>query len=110
VRQGTSVFSERLRETLKAAGACYGICVFRAAKPGADEVYPIVLRARLPAIRVPLRETDSDAVPNLQPLIDQCHERGRYHLLNYRNDPDHPFSTEEAEWMDKLLRDAGLRR
>jgi hypothetical protein len=38
------------------------------------EVYPIRLRERLPGIRVP-RPTDADVVLDLQPLIDQCHER-----------------------------------
>ena len=109
VRQGTSVFSAGVRQTLKNTGAIYGICVFRAAEPDTDEVYPARLRDRLPVIRVPLRRTDSDVILNLQPLINQCHERGRYHMQDYRTDPDPPFSPEDAAWVDRLLRDAGLR-
>lgn len=109
VRQGTSVFSERVRETLRNAGACYGVSVFRAADPLTDEVYPARLRERLPVIRVPLRETDADVALRLQPLIDQCHERGRYHTLDYRTDPEPPFCPEDAAWLDRILRDAGLR-
>jgi hypothetical protein len=75
----------------------------------ACEVYPIGLRDRLPAIRVPLRPTDSDVVVDLQPLINQCHERGRYHLLNYRLELDPPLSPEEAAWVDEILRAHALR-
>ena len=109
VRQGAPVFPEAIRRVLHPAGACYGICVFRAARSSEREVYPLRLRDRLPAIRVPLRPTDADVVVDLQPLIDQCHERGRYHLLNYRLDLDPPLPPEEAVWVDQVLREHGLR-
>ena len=108
VRQGTSVFSPGVRQTVKDKRATYAIWVFRAAEPESEEVYPARLRHRLPVIRVPLRKTDSDVILNLQPLINQCHERGRYHML-YRTDPNPPFSPEDSAWIDRLLRDAGLR-
>jgi hypothetical protein len=57
-----------------------------------------------------LRETDLDVILNLQPLINQCHERGRYHLLDYRHDLDAPLSAEEAALLNQSFRDAGLRR
>jgi hypothetical protein len=110
VRQGTCPFSSRVRQVLTHDDATYGVCIFRAANPAADEVYPIKLRHRLPAIRVPLRESDSDLVLNLQPLINQCHERGRYHMLDYRTDPEPPFSPEDAAWVNGVLREAGLRK
>ena len=109
IRRGPSIFPGAVQAVLRQAAACYGVCVFRAAMPAAHEVYPIRFRERLPAIRVPLRPTDADVVLDLQALIDQCHERGRYHLLNYRLDLDPPFSTEEAGWVDQVLREGGLR-
>ena len=108
VRQGTPVFPDVIRNVLRRVGAGYGVCVFRAARPAEHEVYPIPLRERLPAIRVPLRPTDADVVADLQPLIDQCHERGRYHLLNYRLDLDPPFPSEETAWVDGILREHQL--
>jgi hypothetical protein len=112
-RQGASVFSPGVRQTFKDAGAIYGICIFRASEPERDEVYPARLRERLPVIRVPLRKTDPDVLLNLQPLINQCHERGRYDMLDYRTDPDPdpdpPFASEDAVWIDGILRAAGLR-
>lgn len=109
VRQGRSVFPGVIQQGLSQAGACYAVCVFRAAKPAEREVYPIRLRDRLPAIRVPLRPTDADVVLELQRLVDQCHERGRYHRLDYRLDLAPPLTAEEAAWLDPLLREHGLR-
>ncbi|MGO8675078.1 MAG: DUF4058 family protein [Limisphaerales bacterium] len=108
VRQGVPLFAEPARQALHRAGACYGVCVSRAARPGEQDVYPIRLRERLPVIRVPLRATDGDVVPDLQPLIDQCHERGRYHLLNYRLALDPPLQPEDAAWAEQLLRQYGF--
>lgn len=108
VRQGMPVFPEAVRSVLRRAGACYGVCVFRAERPAEQEVYPIRLRERLPAIRVPLRATDADVVVDLQPLIDRCHERGRYHLLQYRLDLDPPLAPEDAAWVGQILREHQL--
>jgi hypothetical protein len=108
VRQGASVFPQAIRNVLNQAGACYGVCVFRAAQPATREVYPIRLRERLPAIRVPLRASDADVIADLQPLIDQCHERGRYHLLNYRLELEPPLAPEDALWANQLLREHHL--
>lgn len=109
VRQGARGFPRAVCTVLDRAGACYGVCVFRATRPGECEVYPIRLRDRLPCIRIPLRPTDADAVLDLQPLIEQCHERGRYHLLNYRLALDPPLAPEDAAWADQLLREPCLR-
>ncbi len=104
VRQGAPIFPAPVRKILVGASACYGIGVFRAIRPQELEVYPAKLRDRLPVIRVPLRPTDADVPLDLQVLIDQCHERGRYHLLNYRQSLNPPFSADEAAWVDELLR------
>jgi hypothetical protein len=109
VRQGASVFPQGIRNLLQEKAACYGVSVFRAERPVEREVYPIRLRERLPAIRVPLRPSDADVVLDLQPLVDQCHERGRYHLLDYRLNPDPPLSPEDTPWVDEILRSHHLR-
>ncbi len=108
VRQGAWLFPEGVRRALREAGATYGVCVFRAGRTGECEVYPIRLRDRLPCPRIPLRPTDADVALDLQPLIDQCHERGRYHLLNYRFALDPPLAPEDAAWAAHLLREAHL--
>jgi hypothetical protein len=84
--------------------------VVRRAWPGfRAEFYPITLRQRLPTIRVPLRDTDEDAPLELQPLMDQCYEDGRYDRIDYQNELVNPLSNGDAKWADQLLRGAGLR-
>jgi hypothetical protein len=88
----------------------YMACVRRAWVRGKAEVYPMPLDQRLPAIKVPLRPTDPDAVLDLQALIEQCYVRGRYEgTLNYGVDADPPLTSPDADWADGLLRERGLR-
>jgi hypothetical protein len=108
VRQGAWLFPEGIRNVLQRAGACYGVSVLRTTRLGEYEVYPIGLRERLPAIRIPLRSADADVVLDLQPLIDQCHERSRYHMLNYRLALNPPLAPEDALWANQLLREHHL--
>lgn len=68
------------------------------------------LRKRLPNIAVPLAPRDGDVSLEPQPLIDQCHNRGLYRLLDYQLGPFLPFQTEEAGWVDQILREHELRR
>jgi len=103
IRQGAWLFLPAICNVLREKGACYGVCVFRAARPSEQEVYPVRFRERLPAVRVPLRPTDADAVVDLQSLIDQCHERGRYHFLDYRAALAPPLAPEDALWAEQLL-------
>ena len=108
VRQGAWLFPRAVRGVLRQQDATYAICVFRAGHRGECEVYPVRLRERLPCFRIPLRPTDADAALDLQPLIYQCQERGRYHLLNYRLALDPPLASEDAAWADRLLREQQL--
>jgi hypothetical protein len=85
-------------------------CVRRAWIKGVAEVYPMPLAQPLPKIKVPLRQSDADVVLDLQPLLEQCYRRGGYDgTIDYKKDPDIPFSEAEARWADQLLRRAGLR-
>jgi hypothetical protein len=51
----------------------------------------------------PLRTKDADFA--VEPLIDQCHERG-YHLLNYRLALNRPLPPQDAAWAEELLRES----
>jgi Protein of unknown function (DUF4058) len=104
VRQGGSVFPSEMQEVAKNRGAPYGVCVYRATHPKEGETYLIALRDRLPVISIPLRPTDADIPLELQPLIDQCHERGRYHRLRYRVELTPPLSPADHDWVQSTLR------
>jgi hypothetical protein len=109
LRKGERVLSVPLSEIPDWAWTPYLICVYRATEPGQREIYPAQLREQLPAVRVPLRPSDSDAVLQLQPLIDQAFERGRYWLMDYQRDLQPPLAKSDAEWADDLLKKSGLR-
>lgn len=74
------------------------------------ELYPLALRDRLPAIRIPLRPTDADAVLDLQSLIDAAYDSSRYdRTTDYRKPCEPPLEGDEAAWADELLKSAGRR-
>lgn len=88
----------------------YRVCVWRAAKPLRCELYALPMRARLPAVRIPLREADDDIRLDLQPLLNQTYRNGAYDDTNYNNDPIPPLGKEDAAWAEELLRGKGLRK
>lgn len=72
-------------------------------------VFGASLREPLPVISIPLRPQDDEIQLNLQQLMTQVYDRGRYWKLNYQTDPEPPLSPEDAAWVDALLR-ANSRR
>lgn len=109
VRGGGFVLAMIERKLPRHCRTPFLINVRRAARPAMAELYPILLCDPLPNIRIPLRPTDSDVVLQLQPLLDECYERGRYRM-NYQHPPDPPLVAEDDAWADQLLRGLGLRR
>lgn len=93
----------------EAGTTVYHAAVWRAYRPDAVEVYTAPIRHRLPAIGIPLRKDDRDAVLDLQPIIDQCYRNGGYDDIDYRQDPIPPLPPVDAAWADALLREQGRR-
>jgi hypothetical protein len=87
----------------------YLTCVRRGMGADQYEVYRMSLRERLPGIRVPLREADPDAAMDIQRLVDQAYEEGRYDDIDYRVAPTPALDTEDEGWANELLRSAGKR-
>ncbi len=87
----------------------YAVCVRRGWTPLEFEYYRLPLRERLPAFRIPLRETDPDVPLDLQAVVDQCYESALYDDIDYREEPDPPLSGDDARWADALLREQGRR-
>ncbi|MFI5454222.1 MAG: DUF4058 family protein [Isosphaerales bacterium] len=88
----------------------YAACIRRGWKPLEIEYYRIPLRERLPAIAIPLRRQDRDVPLDLQALLNECCEEGRYvEDIDYREDPDPPLKPDDAHWADSLLREQGRR-
>ena len=110
VRTGKSVFSIAPHEIPAHIRAPYHVVVRRGWDWTKAEIYPLALRERLPAFRIPLRQTDPDIALNLQMLVDQCYVNGRYSTLDYQVAAAPPLEGSDAEWADQLLREAGKRR
>jgi hypothetical protein len=88
----------------------YRICVKRGWVRSAFELYPVPIQFPLPAIRIPLRKSDTDIALELQPLIDSCYRNGVYDDINYQRPPNPPLDAEDEAWADELLKGRSLRK
>ena len=109
IRQGMSALVIEIDRLPPGRRTPYLIAVRRATDRSTVEVYPVALQERLPNIRVPLRREDEDIVLSIQPLIDQCYEDGGYGTTDYRADPPPRLSESDRDWLDRLLKERGLR-
>jgi hypothetical protein len=82
----------------------YMVMLARAAS-NTMEVWPLTLSEALPALPVPLRPPDEDAVFALSAALTEVYEEAYYHLsIDYQQDPPPPvLTTEERAWMKQLL-------
>jgi hypothetical protein len=103
IRAGKFVLAVPQSHLGKRCQTPYRICVRRVTRPDVALIYPVSLREPLPNIRIPLRPRDRAIVLQLQPVLDECYRRGRYHLLDYRKPLDPPLSADDQAWVDQLL-------
>jgi hypothetical protein len=82
----------------------YLACVRRGLGGAQFEVYRLPLRERLPAIRIPLRPTDPDAVLDIQRLVDTAYNEGRYDDIDYTRPPTPPLEPDDAAWAAEQVR------
>ncbi|RUL88989.1 DUF4058 family protein [Tautonia sociabilis] len=87
------------------------VCLNRGGGPRwRSEVWARTIRDRLPRIAVPLLDDDPDLVLDVQPLLDRCDDAGAYaRRIDSSREPVPPLTRADAEWVDDLLRSAGLR-
>jgi hypothetical protein len=111
LRAGQSVLSIDLSRIRPSYRTPYHVVVRRGWTPFKAELYAVPLRERLPAIRVPLREKDSDVPLDLQAVLDRSYDNGAYQDdLDYEVEPNPALGDDDATWADTLLRQQGLRR
>ena len=109
LRIGRPAFLEDVVKRLRPAeGTRYVVAATRAVRPSRLELYYCPLRERLPAVRVPLRVTDLDVPLELQALIDRVYRTGRYWQTSHHDVPPPPLSTDDAAWVQDVVRRAGL--
>lgn len=86
------------------------ICLHLAGTGDEYETWPRTLRDRLPRIFVPLLEGRPAVRLDLQAVFDRAYDEGAFdRSVDYRADPNPPFSAEDAPWADTLLREKNLR-
>lgn len=74
---------------------------------GGFELYPRRLRDRLPRVRIPLAGDDPDVVLDVQAVLAQTYEAGRYaDRLDYGKACIPPLTPEDQTWADGLIREA----
>jgi hypothetical protein len=71
------------------------------------EAYSMPLRQALPAIPIPLRESDAQVLLELQPLIERVYVGGGHDDIDYSVPAAPPLTEEDAQWARELLRQAG---
>ena len=107
VRGGLFVLAMPEKKLPRKCRTHYLINVRRATHPEKAFLYPASFSVPLPNIRIPLRPSDADVVLQLQPLLDECFERGRYRL-HYGEPLNPPLSMEDAAWLKQRLQEQGL--
>lgn len=87
----------------------YVVCVARGEEGGVFRVWHIGLLQRLPAIAIPLRPADPEAVVDLQPLLEAAYRDGRYdRLIDYGKPLDPPLPPEALAHLEEWRRGAGI--
>ncbi len=89
----------------------YLVCVNRARGLRDDfDLYPRRLEDRLPRIRIPLADDDPDVALDLQSILTQAYDMGRYgERLRYDQPCQPPLTAEHQAWVEKHLAAARAR-
>lgn len=88
----------------------YLACLHRGTERYRYECWLNHLRERLPRVRVPLTDEHPDVILDLQAVFDHAYDAGRYReAVDYREELPIALESEEAKWVDVLLREKGLR-
>jgi hypothetical protein len=109
VRSGQRVIALPEHRIPAAHRSDYLVCVRNTWSERSRELYALPLRARLPAIPIPLRQSDRSVLLDLQAPIDQCYRNARHDDIDYSASLIPPLPAEDAAWAQALLNAAGKR-
>lgn len=84
----------------------YSVLVSRAERRPEADYWPIGLRDRLPMVPIPLREPDRDATLDLQALLHDVYDAGRYARYAYEAVPTPALRPEDAAWAEQVVRES----
>jgi hypothetical protein len=110
LRTGRRLLPVPVRRLPSEYRTAYQVWVRRGWQPLSVEIYRASLREPLPTIKIPLRQSDSDVLLDLQALIEQAYRNGSYEEdIDYHEDPEPPLGKSDARWAHALLVNKGLR-
>ncbi len=88
----------------------YRILVSRSELRPSAELYPFGLQAIIPDIAMPLLPDTDEPTLQLGEIVNDIYLQDYYgRLLNYNEDPSGPLSDTDRKWLDRILREQGLR-
>jgi hypothetical protein len=89
----------------------YRVLIRRGWERPRARLYRFAVRDPLADIPLPLREGEPEALLRPGKLLSDVYDAARYDLrLDYRSEPpEPPLTSEDAAWMEELLREKGLR-
>jgi hypothetical protein len=111
LRRGRRVIALPQEKLPRRLRATYLTCVRRGWQSDRFEIYAMALQKPLPAIAIPLRETDKDIRLDLQAIVDQAYKKGRYHAtIDYAQPPDPRLDGADAKWAKSVVGKAARSR
>ena len=89
----------------------YRIMVSRSPVRPQAALYPFGMQSAIPTFTVPLLNQEDEPAIVLGEIFHDLYLRGHYERYgNYNDDPEGPLSAGDREWIDRRLRENGLRR
>lgn len=104
VRVGNSVVAFPSTGVPPKYRADYVTCVSPGWKRNRREIYAMPLRQRLPVLPIPLRHNEARIRLDLQALIEQVYQAGRYDDIDYAAELTPALAAEDAIWAKDLLK------
>lgn len=90
--------------------AHYYILLSQEAQRPSATLIPWHIRHPIPTFRLPLLPGDDEPEVDLGQILHALYARAGFDLrIDYKQEPDPPFSGEDKIWVDTLLKNAGLR-
>lgn len=88
----------------------YHILISREEKRPFADLIPFSIRQSIPTFHLPLLPDDEEPTVNVGQLLHELYDRAGYDLrLDYASEPEPPLEGEDADWAERLLREAELR-
>lgn len=109
VRMGRRVLALKAEQIPPEQADDYLACVSPGWRRQRRELYVMPFRRRLPVLPIPLREHEQPVPLDLQALLDQAYDVGRYDDTDYTARLDPPLGPDDAAWAEGILKQAGKR-